>query len=105
MPLRVGEALVDLRQGLGGELGEQAFLGDRPERACVLGEEDVGGRVLALLGDGRGELGAVAVADVELDAGLLLELLEEILDETLLPPGIDGDVAVLAATGWSEQNE
>ena len=105
VPFRVREALVDLGQGLGGELGEQAFLGDRPERARVLGEEDVGRRVLALLGDRRGELGAVAVADVELDAGVLLELLEEILDEALLAARVDGDVAVLAAAGGRREQD
>ena len=70
MPLRIGEAIVDLGERLRGELGEEALGCDRPERAGVLGEEDVGRRVLALLGDRRGKLGAFAVANIELDAGV-----------------------------------
>ena len=105
MPLRIGEALVDLASVSAGELGEEALGCDRPERAGVLGEEDVGRCVLALLGDGRGQLGAVAVANVELDAGLFFELVEKVLDEALLAARIDGDVAVLAAAGGRREQD
>ena len=88
-----------------GSSREEALGRDRAERAGVLGEEDVRRRVLALLGDGRGQLGAVAVANVELDPGLLLELLEEVLDEILLPARVDGDVAVLAAAGGRREQD
>ena len=71
---------------------------DRAERARVLREEDVGRRVLALLGDRRRELGAVAVAHLDLDPGLLGELLEERRDELFLAAGVDGQRIVGASS-------
>ena len=73
------------------QLREQPFALDGAERARVLREEDVGGRVVALLGDRRRELGAVAVAHLDVDARLLLEALEERLDELLLAARVDDE--------------
>ena len=91
----VAEALVDRLEHVVRQLRE--LLVDRAERARVLREEDVGGRVVALLRDRRRELGAVAVADLDLDARLLLEPLEERLDELLLAAGIDDERVLVAA--------
>ena len=104
--MRIREPLLHLVQRLRRELGQQALLPDRAQRARVLREEDVRRRVVALLGDRRRELGAVAVADVDRDPGRLLELLEETLDEILLPTRVHRDVALLAAAaGEGKQGE
>ena len=94
---------------------EQALGSDGAKRACVLGEEHVGRARVAFLGDCCRELGAVAVAHLDVDAGLLLELLEERLDDLLLATRVHDDggvggrrclvLVVLAATGGCGQNE
>ena len=73
------------------------LLVDRAERAWVLREEDVGGRVVAFLGDRRRELGAVAVADLDLGARLLLEAVEERRDDLLLAAGVDDELVLVPA--------
>ena len=98
MSVGVAECARHAVEDLGGQLREQPLCLDGSERARVLGEEDVGGRVVALLGDRRGELGAVAVADLDVDAGLLLEPLEQRCDELLLAARVDRQLAVTAAS-------
>ena len=88
-------SLADAVQHVVGQLGQ--LLVDRAERAWILREEDVGGRVVALLGDRRRELRAVGVAHLDVDAGLLLEPLEERRDELLLAAGVDDQRVALAA--------
>ena len=78
---------------------------DRSERAGVLREEHVGRRVVAFLGDRRGELGAVAVAHLDFDAGLVVELLEERLDELLLAARVDRERVVRAAVAPAAAGE
>jgi hypothetical protein len=114
VPVGVAEALVDPPEEVVRKLGEKAFLLHRAERARVLGEEDVGRARVALLGDRRGELRAVAEAHLDVGARLLLEHLEERLDDLLLAARVDGQgpavpisggrlVAVVATAGGSRQ--
>src|SRR5690606_37208983 len=69
---------------------DEATLGrESAERASVLAEEDVGGRVVTLLEDLRGHLGGVAVADLHADAGGLLEVGDEGPDQLLVATRVD----------------
>jgi hypothetical protein len=45
----------------------------------------------------RGQLGALSPADVELDAGLLLELLKERFDDFFLATRVDREGTVVGA--------
>ena len=77
-----------------------------PEGTAVLGEEDVGRAVVALLEDRRGELRGARVADLDVDAGRLLEPREDRADELLAATGVDDDLCLRyvgsgsAAAGW-----
>ena len=71
------EARVDQVERRARERREQAALGEVGRRAGALAPEDVGRRAVALLGQQQGELGRVAVADVDRDVLLLGELLEQ----------------------------
>ncbi len=85
----IAEPRVDpVEHGVG---QRRELLLDRAERARILREEDVGGRVAALLGDRRGELGAVRIAHLDLDARLRFEALEERLDDLFLAARVDGE--------------
>ena len=67
------------------------------EGAGVLAEEHVGGRVVALLEDLGRHLGGVAVADVDVEPRLLLELLDQRSDQVLVAAGVDHEVGVVVA--------
>src|SRR3546814_9475562 len=69
----------------------------------VLGEEDVGRRRLALGHDLVGELEVLAVAQLDLDAGLLLEDRGHLLEELLVLRVVDGDEGAVVPTAGSEQ--
>ena len=76
---------------------------EEADRARALGEEDVGGRPVAFLVDEQREVGGVAVADVDADAGLVGELLEEREDQLLLATRVDGEP--VTATGGGATRE
>ena len=61
---------------------------DRPGR---LRQEHVGRRLVALLGDQQRQIGRVAVAHLDGDAGLLGEAIQDRLDQVLRPAGVDRD--------------
>ena len=66
----------------------------------VLGEEDVRGRGVALLDELGGELEVLAVAQLDVDAGLLGERRRQLLDQLLVLGVVDHDRrAVVAAPG------
>ena len=69
-PVGVAVARRDQLEDVVGQLGEQAGLLDRADRARLLGEEDVGGRVRALLDQGRGEVAGLAEARLDVGVGL-----------------------------------
>ena len=104
--LRVAVALGRLaRRRAGGQRRELRL--DRSERARVLREEDVGGRVVALLLDLRGQLGRVAVADLDLQArSRFSKSLTRSPIELLVAAGVDRQVGVLtAAAGGRDEHE
>ena len=76
-------------EGRGGELAEASGLGHRAQRAGVLGEEQVGGGGVTLGDELGGQLAAVAGAELDLDAGLLGELVEDPLDEGLVAAAVE----------------
>ncbi len=78
-----------------GQGRETALRGDGPEGTGVLGEEHVGGRCIALLEDGRGEVRRPGVVHLDVDAGLGLEALDDRADEFLAAAGVDRQRA-----GW-----
>ncbi len=96
MAVRVAEACGHAVECGLRQLREQALALDGAERAGVLREEHVCGRVVALLGDRRRELGAVAVAHLDVDPGLLLEAVEERLDELLFAARVHDELLVRA---------
>ena len=68
--------------------------------------EDVGRGGVTLLADRRRQLGRLAEAHVELDAGVLRELRVERLDELLLAAGVDDQlVPVGAAAGCCHERD
>jgi hypothetical protein len=85
----------DSREQLPGQRRELRL--DGPERARVLREEDVCGRVVALLGDLRGQLGGVAVANLDGQPAGLFEVLDQVADQRLVAAGVDRQVGVFAA--------
>ena len=85
------EPLVDRPHQLVGQRGEESGLGEHTDRPDLLGIEHVGGGVLALLEQLGAHLGGVAVADVDLDAGVVGELLDEGRDEFLVAAGVERD--------------
>ena len=91
------ELLGDELEDVVGERAEQAVLVEVADRAGRLREEDVGRRLVALLLDQQGEVGRVAVAHLDVDAGLLGEAVEDRLDEVLGAPGVDDDGAAVVA--------
>ena len=89
-----------------GQRGEPAEAVEVADGAGALGQEDVGRRAVALGLDLEGEVGGRAVADGDVDAGLLGELLEDRLDEGELAAGVDRElVAVAAAAGRGGEGE
>ena len=68
---------------------EQTLLIEVPDRAGRLRQEHVGGRLVALLVDEQGQVGGVAVAHLDVDAGLLREPVEDRLDQVLRPARVD----------------
>ena len=83
---------IDEGEDVIGELRQPVLGRERPEGAGVLGEEDVGGAVVALLEDRRGELGGAAVADLDVDPALLLEAGEDRADELLAAAAVDDEL-------------
>ena len=74
-----------------GSLASRPAVGDRADRARLLGEEDVGGGVVALLDQGRGEVGGVAVADLDVAVGLGLVHVDRAADRRRDPARVEGD--------------
>ena len=115
------EALIGELDDVVGQRGEQACLGEDAGRADLLGQEHVGRGGVALLEQLGAHLGGVPVADLDLDAGVLDELIDQRLDELFVPAavehqrlgglvrrsggGLRGGVAVGAARGSGEQRE
>src|SRR5690606_17078415 len=60
-----------------------------PERASVLGDEDVRRRARALLEQQRGELRRLPIAHLDPDPRFALEALDELPDQLLVPSGVD----------------
>ena len=75
------------------EGAEQAALIEVGDGARRLREEDIGRRLVSLLLDQQGEVGRVAVAHLDVDAGLLGKAVEDRLDEFLGASGVDDDGA------------
>ena len=71
------------------QLGQAVVGVEEADRAGALRQEDVGGALVALLVDEQRQLGRVAVADVDVDAGLLGELLEQRADQLLRAAAVD----------------
>ena len=72
-PFARPEILRHLRQRVGVDRREQAGLVDQRHRRRILGQEHVGRRGRALLDDLVGEIDVAALAERDLDAGLLGE--------------------------------
>ena len=81
---------------------EQALLGRRDEVAGVDGDVDVGFGVLALGGEPLAELAVVAGLELELDPGLVLELLERGLD-AVVPAAVDLQRLAVVATAAGQR--
>ena len=81
---------------------EQVVLGRRPEVAGVDGEVDVGLGLVALGGDPLAQLGVVAGEELDVDAGLLLVLLERRLD-AVVAPGVHGERRAAVAAARRQQ--
>ena len=75
-----------------GSSREQAGVVDDAHRGRVLGEEHVGGRVLALLDDLVGHLEVLAAAQLDVEAGLLLEERHDLVEELLVLGVVDDEV-------------
>ena len=84
------EARVDAREQLGGQLGEQALLGEEADRAGALREEDVGRRAVALLARAaaRGRRSRRSGRRSRCPVSLR-EVLEQRADEVLAAAGVD----------------
>ena len=61
------------------------------------------GRLVALLVDQQREVRRVAVADVDADAGVVGELLEQRLDQLLVAPRVDREAVVARAGARAER--
>ena len=94
---------VDPLEEIVGEGNEDADLFQSAEGAGILGKEEIGGAAVALLQDGDGEFGGLAVADAQVDAGVGFKLLEDRLHQCLAAPRINGQgagvVIVISAAG------
>ena len=96
-PAAVGvEALGHEGEHVVGERAEATLLVEEADRPGRLREEHVGGRLLALLLDEQRQVGGVAVANVDVDARLLRESIEDRLDQVLRPARVDRDRATAA---------
>ena len=69
------------------------MLGEVGERAGVLAVVDVGGRTPTLFANRQRELRRVAVADLDVDARLLFEALDQRADQRFAATGVDDQVA------------
>ncbi len=81
------------------ELGEVVV--EEAHRPGALRQEDVGldAARCDLLGDQERQIGGVAVLDLDVDAGLVFEAVDDRLDQAIAATGVQGDaVAVVAAT-------
>ena len=83
---------------------EQPFLGGGGQVAGVDGQVHVGLGVLALGGDALAQLGVVAGQELDLDAGLLRELLEGQLD-VVVAPGVHPQRLAVAAAGTADEGD
>jgi hypothetical protein len=101
----VAEAGVDLVEHAGLQLAEVPLAGQEAGRPRALGQEHVGRGPVALLVQQQGQLGRVAVLDVDGDAGLLVELLQQGPDQVLGAPGVDGQGVAVAAAAGQPQGE
>src|ERR687893_571934 len=72
-----------------GPLARPVFSLQNAQGTRILGEEEGGRAVLALLDDGGGKLGRLAVPHLNVYATPLLELLEDGADELFAAPGVD----------------
>ena len=91
--VRVAQALVDVRaQRRGLDRLEQPGLLGAPEVREVRGHEQVGGRLVAFAAQPLEELGRGAAAQLDVQAGLLLERLEGLLVAVLRAAVVDHDV-------------
>ena len=120
--------VVDQHRRAGGEAGPQAarrpvLLRDRSERLVVqrreeagalharhgrgvLGEEHVGRRCVALLQELGRQLGVAAVAQLDLDAGLLRERRRQLFEQLLVLGVVDDDLRpVVAAADRAERGD
>ena len=88
-PLRVLEVGVDKVEHRPRQRRQEVPVGEVGGGARALPPEDVGRGAVALLGEQQGELGRVAVADVDRDALLLGEPLQQGADQVLGAPGVD----------------
>ena len=86
--------------------------GDPPElivameprlRALGLRDEEVGGAVVAFLEEGRGHLRCRAVAALDDDAGLFLELVEHRTDEVGRATGVDDEANLVVTAARRDQ--
>ena len=93
LPSSAWKPLGDEVEDVVGQRAEQALLIEVADRAGRLGQEHVGRRLVALLGDQQRQIGGVAVADLDVDAGLLGEAIEDRLDQVLRPARVDRDRA------------
>ena len=84
-PVRRGHG----RGHAGRQRREEAGVRNRAEGAGVLGEEDIGGRAVALLHQLSGEFGGRPVADLGVDARGLLEGLDQWSDQGLAAARVD----------------
>ena len=94
-PLALGrvEPGRGLGQGRRGDRGQQALGGQELQRRRVLGEEHVGRRARALGHDLVRQDVLVVRADVDRDAGLLLEAVDQGLRGLDVLPAVEGDAA------------
>src|SRR5690606_36121449 len=89
----------DQREDVVGEGGQQTLVADGADPRRVLGPELVGVRRVTPVEDGGGEIGrAIAVADLDLDPGLVLELLDDRVDEVLVATRVDDQLLSVSAT-------
>ena len=99
-PLAGGRTVLrrNLIEGVGVEVGEQPGLLDGGHRGGVLGQEDVGGRRVALGDQLVAEFGVAALAVGHLDAGLLGEGVDPLLGQRLMLRVVDQQFVAVART-------
>ena len=73
------------------QLGQQPGFGDGGDRPRLLGEEDVGGGGVALLDQGRGEVGGFGEADLDVAVGFGLVAVDGGADRGRDPARVEGD--------------